>query len=59
MRYATGKKYIMLGFSLLPLVTSELGVIAIPEAQPMQSLPCSFHVSATRHNIASVYPTPT
>jgi hypothetical protein len=38
-RYATGKKYIMLGFSLLKLVTSEPSVIAIPENQVKQLLP--------------------
>jgi hypothetical protein len=39
-RYATGKKGVMLRFSLLQLVTSEREVIAICEAQPTQSLPC-------------------
>jgi hypothetical protein len=58
-RYATGKKCVMLGFSLLQLVTSESRAIAILKAQLTQSLPCSFHVPATRRGIASVYPTPT
>jgi hypothetical protein len=53
-RYATEKKGVMLGFSLLQLVTSELEAIDIPEAQSKQSLPCSFHVPATRRGIASV-----
>jgi hypothetical protein len=38
-RYATGKKDIMLGFSLLQLVTSEPRDVAILEAQLKQSLP--------------------
>jgi hypothetical protein len=36
----------MLGFSLLQLVTSELGAVVVPEAQPAQSLPCSCGVLA-------------
>jgi hypothetical protein len=40
-RYATRRKGVMLGFSLLQLATSKLGVVAIPEAQLTQSLPCS------------------
>jgi hypothetical protein len=39
------------------LVTSEPEAVDIPEAQPKQSLPYSFHVPATRHGIASVCPT--
>jgi hypothetical protein len=58
-RYTTGNKCVMLGFSLLQLVTSKPGAVAIPKAQLTQSLPCSFHVPATQHGIASVYPTPT
>jgi hypothetical protein len=42
-------------FSMLQLVTSDPEDVDIPEAQPMQSLPCSSHVPATRHDIASVY----
>jgi hypothetical protein len=57
LRYAIRKKGVMLGFSLLQLVTSEPKVIDIPEAQPKQSLPQSFHVPATWHSIANVYPT--
>jgi hypothetical protein len=38
-RYAIGNNDVMLGFSLVQLVTSELGDIAIPAAQP--TLPCS------------------
>jgi hypothetical protein len=45
-RYATGKKCGILGFSLLQLVTSKNEVVDIPEAQPMQLLPCSSHVPA-------------
>jgi hypothetical protein len=58
-RYTTGKKGVMLGFSLLQLVISESEAVDIPEAQPKQSLPCSFHVPGTQHSIASVCPTPT
>jgi hypothetical protein len=39
--YATGKKGVMLGFSMLQLVTSKPKVVAIPEAQPTQPIPCS------------------
>jgi hypothetical protein len=42
-------------FSMLQLVTSDPEVVDIPEAQPMQSLPCSSHVPATQHSIARVY----
>jgi hypothetical protein len=49
----------MIGFSLLQLVTSESEAVDILNAQPMQSLPCSSHVLATQHSIASVCPTPT
>jgi hypothetical protein len=41
LRYATGKKGVMLEFSVQQLVTSEPEVILIPEAQPTQSLPHS------------------
>jgi hypothetical protein len=58
-RYATKKKCVMLGFSLLQLVTSKPRAIAIPEAQPTQSLPYSFHVPATWHGTVSVYLAPT
>jgi hypothetical protein len=58
-RYATIKKGVMLGFSLLQLVTSKPGAVAIPESQPTQSLSCSSHVLATQHSIASMHPTPT
>jgi hypothetical protein len=44
---------------MLQLVTSDPEPVDIPEAQPMQSLPCSSHVPATRHGIASVYSAPT
>jgi hypothetical protein len=46
MRYTTRKKGLMLGFSMLQLVTSEPKAVAIPEAQPTQSLPCSCSVPA-------------
>jgi hypothetical protein len=39
-RYATRKNCVMLGFSMLQQVTSEPGAVAIPKAQPTQSLPC-------------------
>jgi hypothetical protein len=55
-RYATRKKGVILGFSLLQLVTFEPRDIAILKAQPRQSLPCSSQVSATRHSFASVHP---
>jgi hypothetical protein len=58
-RYATKKKGVMLGFSMLQLVTSEPKVVAIPKDQPKLSLPCSFWDPATRHGIASVYLAPT
>jgi hypothetical protein len=45
------------GLSLLQLVISEPEAIDIPEAQPKQSLPYSFHVPDTRHGTTSVYPT--
>jgi hypothetical protein len=57
-RYITRKKCVMLGFSLLQLVTFELGAIAISEAQPTQSLPCSADVPTTQRSIASVHPAP-
>jgi hypothetical protein len=41
LRYATGKKGVMLEFLVQQLVTSEPEVILIPEAQPTQSLPHS------------------
>jgi hypothetical protein len=58
-RYVTEKKGVMLVFSLLQLVTFKPKALAIPEAQLTQSLPCSVYVSATRHDIASVYSAPT
>jgi hypothetical protein len=53
------KKCVMLGFSLMQLVTSKPGACAIPEAQLMQSLPWLFHAPAKWHIIANVYPSPT
>jgi hypothetical protein len=41
-RYATGKKGVIFGFSLLQLVSSEPKAIDTPETQPKQSLPWSF-----------------
>jgi hypothetical protein len=58
-RYTTEKKDVMLRFSLLSLVTSKPRGVAIIETQLKQSLSCSFHFPTTRHNIVSVYPTPT
>jgi hypothetical protein len=56
-RYGTGKRDAMLGVSLLQLVTSKPEACWFLKAQLKQSLPCSFHVLATRHSFASVYPT--
>jgi hypothetical protein len=53
------KKCVMLEFSLLQLVTLKPEVVNIPEVQPTQSLPCSFHIPATRHSIAIVCQAPT
>jgi hypothetical protein len=39
LRYATRKKNVMLGFSLLQLVTSEHEGVDVPEAQLKKSLP--------------------
>jgi hypothetical protein len=58
-RYVTENKGVMLVFSLLQLVTFKPKALAIPEAQLMQSLPCSVYVSATQHDIGSVYSAPT
>jgi hypothetical protein len=49
-RYATGKKGLMLEFLMLQLVTSKLGAVAIPKAQPMQSLP---GFTVFRHTLAA------
>jgi hypothetical protein len=57
-RYTTRKKGVMLGFSMLQLVTFNPEASDIPEAQPTQPLPCSFHVSTTRHDFAFVYSAP-
>jgi hypothetical protein len=43
-RYATGKECVMLGFSLLQLITFEPEAVDIPKAQPKQSLPCPFQL---------------
>jgi hypothetical protein len=59
LRYAIKKNCVMRGFSMQQLVTSELEAIDFPEAEPKQSLPCPFHVPATRHSIVSVCPTST
>jgi hypothetical protein len=40
-RYATEKKNVILGFLVLQWDTSKPEAIAIPEAQPTQTLPCS------------------
>jgi hypothetical protein len=57
--YVTGKKCVMLRFSLLQLVTSEPEFVDILKAPLKQSLLWSFHVPATWHSIANMYPSPT
>jgi hypothetical protein len=59
LRYATRKKSVMLGFSLLQLVTSEHEGVDVPEAQLKKSLPSPFHVPATGHSIANRHPAST
>jgi hypothetical protein len=58
-RYATGKKCVMLGSSLLQLVTYEPEANDITEAHLKQSLPWSSHVLTTWQSIVSMYPAPT